>query len=188
MTMTQLTTMMDKATLRRSLLHLRDALDAEDRLQAEQRIVVRLAEYIRTHSPLIIGLYYPIKSEVHPLEVRALFPDYRYTLPRINGERMQMHEWGAHTPLEQGTFGTMQPPSDALVLVPDLCIVPLVGFDRLGTRLGYGKGYYDRYVAQHPHILRIGVAFSCQEVHKLPCDAHDQRLHHIITEREWMTL
>ena len=63
-------------------------------------------------------------------------------------------------------------------------IVPLLAFDRGGHRLGYGAGYYDRFLEAHPHLLKIGLAFACQEVTDLPADAHDIRMDVILTEDE----
>jgi 5-formyltetrahydrofolate cyclo-ligase len=60
----------------------------------------------------------------------------------------------------------------------------MLAFDRSGHRLGYGAGYYDRFLESNPHLLKIGLAFSCQEAQSLPSDAHDIRMDIIITEDE----
>jgi len=62
-------------------------------------------------------------------------------------------------------------------------IIPMLAFDRLGNRLGYGAGYYDRFLSANLHIIRIGLAFSCLEVKEVPADANDIRMDVIITER-----
>jgi 5-formyltetrahydrofolate cyclo-ligase len=67
-------------------------------------------------------------------------------------------------------------------VVPDLIITPLLAFDRDGGRLGQGGGYYDRTFAACPHILRVGLAYAGQEAPSLPMEAHDQRLHGVLTE------
>jgi 5-formyltetrahydrofolate cyclo-ligase len=61
--------------------------------------------------------------------------------------------------------------------------VPGLGFTRTGARIGYGAGYYDRWLAAHPRTTRIGVAFECQLVAVLPQEPHDIRMHHVVTER-----
>ena len=66
----------------------------------------------------------------------------------------------------------------------DLVIVPLVAFDRQGNRLGYGGGYYDRFLAGNSYGQAIGLAYSFQEVESLPVEEHDQKLDLIITEKE----
>ncbi|TAE32789.1 MAG: 5-formyltetrahydrofolate cyclo-ligase [Alphaproteobacteria bacterium] len=178
---------MNKSFLRHKIQCLRDNLDADVRDVAQLHILEHMLALVQhVHQPsFIMALYHPIKSEVNILGVRALLPSYHYALPRTHGGIMQMHEWN-HT-LVEGAFGVMQPPSESVQVIPHVCIVPLLGFDRRGARLGYGKGYYDQYLARHPQIIPIGVAFSCQEVHNIPVEAHDQRLHHIITEKEVIT-
>lgn len=63
-----------------------------------------------------------------------------------------------------------------------LCIVPMLGFSEDGSRIGYGKGYYDRLLQKYPHIYKIGLAFSCQKCDEIPTTAHDIRMDLIITE------
>ena len=61
-------------------------------------------------------------------------------------------------------------------------IIPMLAFDRLGNRLGYGAGYYDRFLSKNPGLKKIGVAFACQEFDGLPCDENDILMDYIITE------
>lgn len=61
-------------------------------------------------------------------------------------------------------------------------IIPLLGFDRSGGRLGYGAGYYDRFLSDNPHIRTIGIAYACQEVNQVPTDANDIYMDLIVTE------
>lgn len=65
----------------------------------------------------------------------------------------------------------------------EVVIVPMLAFDSAGNRLGYGAGYYDRFLARHQDIPTIGLAFSCQEVSSLPADENDIRMDWIITEQ-----
>jgi 5-formyltetrahydrofolate cyclo-ligase len=65
----------------------------------------------------------------------------------------------------------------------DIVVIPMLAFDTGGNRLGYGAGYYDRFLSCHPGIRRIGLAFSCQEAGSLPCDENDIRMNMIITEK-----
>lgn len=88
-------------------------------------------------------------------------------------------------PLARSAHGFCQPPDDAPLLVPDVIFVPVVGFDRHYNRLGHGKGHFDRALADRPTALKIGVAWSVQEVPELPVDPWDVPLDAILTEREW---
>lgn len=77
--------------------------------------------------------------------------------------------------------GIKQPAADAPEITPDVVFVPLVGFSSDGARLGQGGGHYDRWLAQHPHTIAIGLAWDCQLVENLPCEAHDRPLRAVIT-------
>lgn len=87
-----------------------------------------------------------------------------------------------------GAFGIYAPdPAHSTRVSPealDLVLVPCVGFDRFLHRLGHGGGYYDRYLLRCPQAARICIAFACQELPAVICDAHDLRMHSIVTERE----
>ena len=91
------------------------------------------------------------------------------------GQTLVFRRFEPGHPLIAGGFGTMVPVEAAPVLHPDLVIVPVVGFDRHGTRLGYGKGHYDRAIAAlHARGLRpplVGIAFALQEVDTDPARA-----------------
>jgi 5-formyltetrahydrofolate cyclo-ligase len=87
--------------------------------------------------------------------------------------------------LSPSTFSVPEPvgheiPADASAV--RLVIIPLIAFDRQGHRLGYGAGYYDRFLSRHPGMTKIGVAFSCQEVPRIPADENDVSLDIIVTE------
>lgn len=107
-------------------------------------------------------------------------------LPRVRDRlgSMDFLAWTPDAPLVPGPFRTSHPePGDGPV-TPDVIIAPLVGFDRAMNRLGQGGGYYDRAFARFPDALRIGVAWSVQELDDVPADPWDLPLHMILTEVE----
>lgn len=83
--------------------------------------------------------------------------------------------------LEPGPFGQPQPAGDGRDVVPEVLIAPLVGFTADGARLGQGGGYYDRWLAEHPGTLAIGIAWDCQLVDELPREPHDRDLDAVVT-------
>jgi len=107
-------------------------------------------------------------------------------LPRVTTLDKPM-EFRSHTDpyeesdLEAGVWGLRQPGVDAPVVVPEVLFMPLVGFTAKGDRLGQGGGYYDRYLAAHPQVVAIGMAWDVQEVPELPTELHDMRLSAIVT-------
>ena len=87
----------------------------------------------------------------------------------------------AGSDLEEGPFGILQPDSEAPGLVPDVLFVPLIGFSAEGDRLGQGGGHYDRWLADHPGRIAIGLAWDVQLVAVLPTEPHDIALNAVIT-------
>ncbi len=111
---------------------------------------------------------------------------FRLCLPRLGKsvkEDMEFAEWTPGDMLVPGQLRIPQPPPQAAVVVPDVVLTPMVGFDRQLNRIGHGAGYYDRYFAKLPDALRIGIAWSAQMVDMLPVEPWDVPLHMIVTEQ-----
>lgn len=119
----------------------------------------------------------PLCHWLHDNGAQVLLPE---TTPR--GTPLIFRHWHPACTMQAGRFGTHAP--DGPALTPDIVLVPLLGFDRTGNRLGYGGGYYDRTLAGLPAAQAIGYAPSTQEVAALPSGPHDQKLPCIVTERE----
>ena len=144
-----------------------------------------------------IACYFPGDGEIdtRPLIAASLDAGKRLYLPVISGGEMQFHAYHSGTRLIQNSYGLWQPPAsekslEALDL--DLVIVPLVGFDRSGGRLGMGGGYYDR-AFQHASTRGdrpwlVGVAHSVQELEQVPLEQWDRKLHAIATDREYISV
>ena len=134
-----------------------------------------------------IGGYFPINYEIDSLKILKKLENsgYQISLPITRKEnKMDFFEWSYKDPLLIGKIGIPEPCSKKKVY-PDIILVPLVAFNRYKFRLGYGGGYYDRYIQKIKKIkktLTIGMAFSFQEVKKLPINKHDKKLDFIFTE------
>lgn len=87
----------------------------------------------------------------------------------------------AESDLEVGPFGVLQPAAQAEPLIPDVLFVPLVGFTPALDRLGQGGGHYDRWLAEHPRRLAVGLAWDAQACENLPTEAHDRPLDAVVT-------
>ena len=135
--------------------------------------------------------YLPIGSEADPapLVAAARAAGCVLALPHVvrRSEPLRFLAWPPDAALVPGPFGLSQPADTAEALDPDIILTPLVGFDRHGSRLGQGAGYYDRAFARHTRAWRVGVALAIQEVDSIPIDAWDVPLHAIVTEHEWIT-
>ena len=99
---------------------------------------------------------------------------------------MNFVEWKYLDPLRVNYFGMLDPCLQEKFLIPDFMLVPLVAFDSLNNRLGYGKGFYDRYLSKflkNKKTTTIGIAFSFQKYNKLPVSKSDIKLDYILTEK-----
>ena len=164
-------------------------LTAENRLDAmTQAITDRLVAQFG--DARAIAAYWPIGSEADPRPalLAAHAAGCALALPRVTtpDAPMVFHRWRPGDSLVPGGHGLLQPSADAEMIEPDLILTPLIGFDRRLMRLGQGAGYYDRLFARAPHIRRIGLAWSAQEVKEAPADAWDVPLHGLATETEWI--
>ena len=136
-----------------------------------------------------IGGYYPVNSEISCLDVLEILEkrNFKISLPITKkNNNMDFYEWSFQDSLRVSQQGIPEPNTKKKV-IPDVLIVPLVGFDRYKFRLGYGGGFYDRYISKIlklKKILTIGFAFSFQEISKIPINKFDQKLNFILTDKE----
>ena len=134
-----------------------------------------------------IGGYFPINCEINCLEILEKLEKsgHKISLPITrNDSKMDFFEWSYKDPLFIGKIGIPEPMVNKKIY-PDVLLVPLVAFNKSKFRLGYGGGYYDRYIEKIKKIkkiLTIGIAFSFQEVKRLPIYKHDKKLDYIFTE------
>jgi 5-formyltetrahydrofolate cyclo-ligase len=178
-----------KSELRDQALRRRDATDPAFRAQATAAIAARITPLILALSPRSLAAYVAMRSEADPSPIieSAHRLGVEIALPVIApGATLVFRRYEPGHPLVPGGFGTMVPVEAAPLLDPGLIIVPVVGFDTAGSRLGYGKGHYDRTIAAlRARGLRpplIGIAFAVQEVDTIPHEPHDVRLDLIVTE------
>ena len=136
-----------------------------------------------------IGGYYPVNSEISCLDVLQILEkkNFKISLPITKkNNNMDFYEWSFQDSLRVSHQGIPEPNTKKKV-IPDVLIVPLVGFDRYKFRLGYGGGFYDRYISKTlklKKILTVGFAFSIQEISKIPINKFDQKLNFILTDKE----
>lgn len=169
----------DRAELRRGLLAQRRAFAATPAFQAAEHAVRQsLSLLLEQLEPELLGVYWPLAGEfdlgVQPF-ARAL------PFARREPAEMLFRRWDGAPPTAQDECGIAT--ATGAVAVPDVVLVPCVGFTREGFRLGYGGGYFDRWLAQHPGVTAVGVAWSGAET-RFAIEAHDRPLTLILTERE----
>ena len=136
----------------------------------------------------IIGGYYPYNYEINILKIIEKFEKKKFiiTLPKIKkNSQMNFFQWSTNDPLAINKFGIPEPISET-IKYPDILLVPLVAFDKNFNRIGYGGGFYDRYIKKirkRKKVLTIGFAYSFQKVKNIPTNNYDIKLDFIITNK-----
>lgn len=181
-----------RKTLRTRLIAERERFATSDRAAAAATALSRnLRDVLQQIEPELLGVYWPVRSEfnaVLALQGDESAPNLPLVLPlalpfvRRTPAQMEYRRWDAGAPRAIDECGIAS--SDGEVVVPDTVLVPCVGFTREGFRLGYGGGYFDRWLALHPHVTTVGIAWSTQRIEpaEFEPEAHDQPLTLILTE------
>lgn len=181
---------MPKRSLRQQILARRRALSHEEWHESSlmaQRQLISLEEYSQADC---IALYAPVHHETDTSVIlEASFgAGKRVLYPAVCGDRMVFRQVQGVSCLSEGCFGILEPcptGSDHLADEPDLIVVPAVAFDCSGHRIGYGKGYYDRFL-QHPgrkaHLVGLCHDFQLIEG-EIPAEEHDIRMEILVTDR-----
>ena len=167
--------MEEKNVLRKRYKELRNGLHSAEK-------DARIREHVSRLAGASFFVYYSVGSEV---DTRGILCDLlergkQVCLQRIVGRQMLAAPYAGEK-LQAGMYG-IPAPADGGDCLCEVALAPLLAFDRAGNRLGYGGGYYDRYFAAHPHMLRIGLCYAGQAAAFLPAEKFDLPLHAIVTE------
>lgn len=159
----------------------------KDRLLKSHQICRHLMKIIRDNETVMVFTSKEKEVNTEPL-INSLFKRGNpVVVPIIVKEDISLRlsylrEFSALVP---STFGVPEPIGSEIPANADdirTIILPMLGFDRLGGRIGYGAGYYDRFLSKNQNMRKIGIIFACQEVDNLPVDENDIRMDYIITE------
>ena len=176
-----------KNSIRKVLRQKKEAMLPEDRLSKSRRICRHLMDLIRDNEIVLVYTSKEMEVNTKPL-ITALFRKKNpVVVPIIVKEDVSLRlsylrDFSALVP---STFGVPEPIGSEIPAAArdiDTIVLPMLGFDRKGGRIGYGAGYYDRFLSRHPDLRKIGIAFACQEVENLPVDENDMPMDSIITE------
>lgn len=175
-----------RAKLRFRRRHFSANLDAMAALAAFRSLPEALDDLFRRGTPIVSG-YASVGGEPDILPLLTSYVDADHIALPFHAQRdehLSFRLWRPDQPLEHGPWRTPQPLAQNSPATPDIILCPLLGFDRYGGRLGQGGGHYDRYFSKHPNALRIGIAWSVQEVDHAPLEPTDMALDAILTEQE----
>ena len=178
---------MNKSEIRKKIFKIRKYYSSKN-LDINFKNILEFLKKKRINSK-IIGGYYPYNYEVDVIKILEKFEklNYKISLPKIRKEfQMDFFSWSIKDPLSINKYGIPEPTSNK-VMYPSILLVPLLAFDKHFNRIGYGGGFYDRYIKKikkDKKITTIGLAYSFQKVREIPTDKYDMKLDFIITNKQ----
>ena len=178
---------MKKSEIRKKILKIRRQ-NISKNLDIDFKKILRILKKNKV-SHKIIGGYYPYNFEINPINILEKFEKQKYqiSLPRIKKKsQMDFFLWSTEDPLLINKYGIPEPTSNK-IMYPNILLVPLVAFDKYNNRIGYGGGFYDRYIKKlrkNKKIITIGLAYSFQKIKEVPTNNYDIKLDFIMTEKK----
>ena len=172
---------------RAELIARRMAVSPEEHRRHNEAITTYLLEGFPQLRSMIVSCYWPFRGEFDPrFAIRGLLDrGARAALPVVvqKGAALRFSQWWPGAPMKTGAVYSLPVPDGTDVVTPDALLIPPVGFDARGYRLGYGGGYFDRTLAAFsPMPLRIGVGFELSRIPTIRPQAHDIPMDYIVTE------
>ena len=151
--------------------------------------LIRLFKKIVKNKNPIISFYYPSSFELNILSILDIeyFKKSKFLLPIIEeNDVINFYKWKKKDILAINKYGMLEP-IKSKKMNPNIILVPLLAFDNRKYRVGFGKGFYDKFLSKylktHKKTLTIGIAFSFQKFHNLPINSKDIKLDYILTEK-----
>jgi 5-formyltetrahydrofolate cyclo-ligase len=177
-----------KASLRTEALAKRDALSDEQRVAASLAVAQRGLPFEVAPGAVVSG-YSPIRNEIDPVPLMRKIAEQGalLALPAVmaRGQSLTFRAWSPNDRMVMGPLGILEPSPAAAELIPDIMLVPLAAFDRLGHRIGYGAGHYDHtfaHLRKAKAVRGVGLSFAAQQIKAVPALAHDVALDYVLTE------
>lgn len=176
--------MEEKRTLRNEMIKIRADMDTGSKQTMDRLLSQSLTDLIQERQPGVVHTYLPMSEEINfnPVIEKMLELGIRVAAPKtLKGGRLENLLLSSLQELEDGVFGTRHPAGNKLYTGPyDIIIVPGLAFDHYGNRLGYGGGYYDRFLPTHPEAYKVALCYDFQLINGLPLEPHDIQLDAIL--------
>ena len=178
---------MNKSKIRKKILKLRKQ-KVSNNIEIEFDDIKKILKKIKVSSK-VIGGYHPYNCEIDTMKILKKFEslEYQISLPKIKkNHQMKFFFWSTTDPLVINKYGIPEPTSDKIIY-PSILLVPLVAYDKHLNRIGYGGGFYDRYIdklRKKRKVITIGLAYPFQKVKEVPTDKYDIKLDFIVTGKK----
>jgi 5-formyltetrahydrofolate cyclo-ligase len=182
----QLDLNLQKAELRRALLSRREGVTAAALQQQSLKVCKALATWVCQRPITSICLYAAYRGEIDVFPLVKLLPQHQFALPVTVGKSMSFYEWREGETLRQGRFGILEPGDTAgrapvVIGAQTAVLVPCLAVDYSGARLGYGGGFFDRFLTAYSP-LAVGIVADDFLLPSLPVETHDRRLDWVVTQ------
>lgn len=179
---------MDKKALRKRIAEQKRAMTPEQIEAASHRLAERLFQTDAYQNALSIYGYLSYNQEIRTLPIlrRAMIDGKRVAVPKVYGDEMRFIWMDDLSLVAPGYYDIPEPIADGPVADDELALMlmPGLAFDPEGHRVGYGGGFYDRYLAAHPDHKLVALCYGFQLVDHLDCEAHDIPVHRVIPDEE----
>lgn len=181
-----------KKQMRSDKKNARGSLDPKIKNQMDKMIFDNLLSIDKFKKAEFVLVYISTQIEVDTKEIieYCLETDKKVAVPKcIENHKMDFYLYNTETPMEVSEYGISEPIADESCLVNNfdadntVCIVPGLSYDKSGYRLGYGGGYYDRFLSEHQNITTIGLCYSSDFMDKLITDKYDIAVDYVVTEK-----
>ncbi len=175
-----------KNHIRKKIIKIREIKNKKN-LQVKTRFLKEILKTKKLKNK-IVGSYFPVNFEADTFQIMKILRQkgFKISLPVIGSKfEMNFYFWNLKDPLHVNKYGIPEPKSKTKV-IPGILLVPMVAFDKRLNRLGYGGGYYDRFLKKYEkkNIIKIGLAIACQKVKKVPLNSFDKKMDYILTEKK----
>ena len=173
---------MNKKELRQDIRAAKKLHTPEELLLQSEVILRKLAQHLRFLEAERVMLYASLPDEVQTLSFLETWRHRKTViLPTVVGDDIIPVELAENVEFAEGDFHIPEPQNHPYTGDFDLIVVPGMAFDKAGHRLGRGKGYYDRFLSQHPQVYTIGLCFDFQLLPEVPFESHDCLINEVIT-------
>lgn len=175
-----------KNILRKEIKKRINALSAEERVGLSQEVLSRLENNPQFQSAQTILMFWSLPDEIHTHQfIEQWSKKKKILLPVVIDDILEIREFRGMDSMQKGAFGILEPTGEKWkdYSAIDLCVIPGVGFDSAGNRLGRGKGYYDKLLPSIPSY-KIGICLPCQLVEKVPTEKWDTVMDKVISLNE----
>ncbi|BCR35139.1 5-formyltetrahydrofolate cyclo-ligase [Mariniplasma anaerobium] len=166
---------MTKKDIRKSMMLIRSKQTPEDKNLRDQHIIKQIKVHEKFISAKTVAIFYPMKSEIDLLQL--LSSDKIFLFPKVNQDDLDFYIFDEYIEFEKSSFGVLEPTGDNIYKDKiDLMIVPALAISKEFDRVGYGKGFYDRYISNHDIEYTLGVIYDFQELNHIDASPLDRKL------------